>query len=380
MILPDLLEQLSGEWSRPLSQAGAVLTPPLAGLQVNTNSDSASMTKFLIFNAGQSQPSLVAKWARTSSAQLRLIHEYHALNELWTISALQSTIPKPLGYFEWDEDLVLVEAGLPGAPLSILLQRRERNGAGEIEHDLFRAQVWLHLLQTATSLGVIQFAGRYEVERRVELLHQAGLRRGDFPPAFLERLYTEADDFQQLYVPIVGQHSDFQPSKFLLDTHQVGVIDWENFTRGAQPWADVFHFAIELVRAHAGSRSRWPASRESFHLAFVQQNWLSNLIVGYVNRYLRAMHLPEDAAYLFFALFLMDMAAQHSPYHLAPAAGRSSGWMQTLQTYLENASGSIFASDSERTVVRPGATSGAASASESLPLSPADYKPIGSSS
>lgn len=341
-MLPVLLRQLSGEWLDPLRRADVVLKPPLSALEVTANRDQAAKATFLIFSAGQSQPSVVLKWARSPDAQTRLAHEYQALSDISAIPALQSSVPGLLGRFGLGDGLAIVESCLPGTPLSVLLSRHERTQAEHIRHDLFRAHVWVQLLQTATALGAMQFPGRTAVEQRIERLAHAGPRREVLPRAFLDRLCREADDYQELRLPLAGQHGDFRPSNFMVDTSQVGVVDWENFTRGTLPLDDIFNFAIGLTQAYPRAKVNGSTAREAFHHAFVESNWFSNLIGEYVNRYLRAMHLPEQAAYLLFSLFLMDMATLESQRGLVYGSGRDAPWQQLLITYAQNEKHSIF--------------------------------------
>ncbi len=341
-MLPALLRQLSGEWLDPLRRADVPLEPPLSALEIGSDRDPGAKATFLIFSAGQSQPSVVLKWARSPDAQIRLAHEFQALSDISAIPALQSTVPRLLGRFRLGDDLVMVESCLPGTPLSILLRRHEHSHAEHLRHDLFRAHVWVQLLQTATALGAMQFPGRAAVEQRIELLCHAGLRREDWPHTYIDRLCSEADDYDELWLPLAGRHGDFRPGNFIVDTNQVGVVDWENFTRGTLPLDDIFRFAIGLTQDYPGAKSHGSATRAAFYHAFVESNWFSSLIGEYVNRYLRAMHLPEQAAYLLFSLFLMDMATLESQRGQAPEGGREARWQQLLVTYAQNEKHSIF--------------------------------------
>ena len=341
-MFPALLHQLRAEWIGAINRAGIAIEPPWSAIMVGDSENQDLAASFLIFGAGQSHPSVVVKWAHMPDVQTYLAREQRTLTELWAISALSGTIPRPLGCFQGEASTVTLQTWLSGNPLSALLQRRQRTSAGQIQHDLFRAQVWVQLLQTATALGALQFSGRPAIEQRVELLHRKAGDRVDLPQRFVDRLTAEAEEFRELRLPLAGRHGDFGPRSFVVSANRVGVINWGSFTRGALPLDDLFSFVVEMIHLYAWSRSRWPETGHAFYEAFVEDNWFSKLVAECVNRYLRAMHLPEEIAYLLFSLFLLDMTALELQRGAAWTSERRASWLPFLNHYASNERHSIF--------------------------------------
>jgi len=355
-VFPALLHRLRAEWIGAINCAGMALEPPFSAIMVSDLEDQGLAASFLIFGAGQSQPSVVLKWAHTPDRQTYLAREQRTLTELWAISALSGTIPRPLGCFQAEASTVTLQTWLCGSSLRVLLQRQERTSVGQIRHDLFRAQVWIQLLQTATALGALQFPGRPAIEQRVELLHRKAGDRVDLPQRFVDRLAAEAEEFRELRLPLVGRHGDFGPRNFVVSTNRVGVINWGSFTRGALPLDDIFSFAVEMVELCVWSRSHWLEMGHAFYEAFVEDNWFSKLIAECVDRYLRAMHLPEEIAYLLFSLFLLDMAALELQRGAAWAFGGRASWLQFLNHYASHERHSIFYPKERRMIALSGST------------------------
>ena len=341
-MLPDVLHRLVAGWRDQLRLAGIALRPPLSALWVGGDRERLERSTFLVFGADEAQPGLALKLARSTEARRRLAHEFQALREVWAIPALQSTVPRPIGLFQSGDDLVMLESCLPGATFSVLLQRRKRAGVEHVRHDLFLAQVWLQLLQTATALGALPFPGRVAVEQRLAWLRQAGLNGSTLPAGFADRLLQEAEDYRNLPLPLAGRHGDFEPDNLLLNGDRAGVIDWENFARGVTPFDDVFQFAVGLAAQQRAADGRWSTMRDTFCQAFVERNWFSDLVREYVTRYLRAMRLPEQAAHLFFSLFLIDRTVSRAMRR--PALDHNQDVRATvLVAYAEGQKQSIFA-------------------------------------
>jgi hypothetical protein len=382
-VFPALLHRLRAEWIDAIHGAGMALEPPLSAIMVGDASAGAPLplpftsplpsvgdfalrvgvgdfagqalkdqglaATFLIFGAGQSQPGVVLKSAHTPDRQTYLAREQQILTELWAVSALSGTLPRPLGCFQAEASTVTLHTWLRGTSLRVLLQRRERTSVGQIRHDLFRAQVWIQLLQTATALGAVQFPGRPAIEQRVELLHRMAGDRVDLPQRFVDSLIAEAEEFRELRLPLVGRHGEFGPRSIVVTTNQVGVINWGSFTRGPLPLDDIFSFAVEMAQLHVRGRSHWVQVDCACYEAFIENNWFSQLIAECVNRYLRAMHLPEEIAYLFFSLFLLDTAALELQRGVARAS-----WLQFLNHYASHERRSIFHPKERRMVALSG--------------------------
>lgn len=336
-MLPELLARLAGPWHADVAGAGIALEPPLFGLKVGQADDPADRLRFIVFGSGDGRPSVVLKVAGGPTDQQQLEHEHRVLQDISAIAALRSTVPRPIGLWPLADRLVLAMSALPGTPLDVRVRRRECTRPAQLQEALFRAQVWVQLLQSATVAEPMVFAGRAAVEQRLGELAGTGVRE-QLPPAFLEALLAEADALQGLRLPIGGRHGDFQPTNVLEDAGRIGVVDWEQYRCPELGCPDIFQFAIGLARAYLWTGWHRPTTREAFHFAFLQGGFFSVLVDEYVSRFLRAMGMPEDGGHLFLSLFLMDMAAGQAAWgSRRQSVGRASMWLKTLVAYGEHA-------------------------------------------
>lgn len=341
-MIGELLNQLDGPWRENLARAGLDPRAPLAGLKIGQADDHQDRPRFIVFGAGDRRPAVALKVARGLGDQQQLSHEFQVLQDLWSIAALNGAIPQPIGLFVLAENLVMVTSALPGAPLEVLVRRRERTRWAQLQEDLFRAQVWVQLLQSATVAEPMIFAGRSAVEQRQGDLTAAGARDA-LPRSFLDRLSAEAEEIRGQHLPLGGRHGDFQPSNFLLEASRIGVVDWEQYSVAALGCGDIFQFAIGLARAYLWTGWHRPTTREAFSFAFLQTGSFATLVAEVVDRFLLAMGMPQDSGHLFLALFLMDMASgQAQRGSIRASTGRASMWLKTLVTYGEQASSSVL--------------------------------------
>jgi len=340
-MLRDLLDHVGGPWRAQLRQAGVAPRPPLAAVKLSQRTGRWDEATYLVFGADAREPALVLQTAGRTADQRRLAGAHRAHTDLWEIPALQGTVPRPAGLFEIDDVCVLATVPLAGTPLDVLVRRRERARLDQIQYDLFRAQVWLQLLQEATAYGVADFEGRAAVEERLALVHHAGLPIDPALRAFAARLADLAADHKGLALPLTGRHGEFQPDNVLFDTTRLGVIGWGHFEEGVTPFADLFRFALGLARDYFASGHPPEPPDAAFRHAFLDRNRFSALILEYVDRYLRAMHLPPEAAHLFFGLFLLDMVLDERQAGHA-ARKQSSVWLPLLVLYARHDTDSIF--------------------------------------
>jgi len=340
-MMRELLQQAGGLWRGPLRQAGVTPRPPLAAIELSPGSDRPDVTTYLVFGSGEREPGLVVQVAERPHAQRRLMNAHAALTELWAIPALRGALPRPLGLFDVADQCALVMTPLAGTGLDVLLRRGSRARLDQVEYDLFRAQVWLQLMQEATASGAMLFEGRVAVIERLALLHHAGVAVSLPLRAFAEHLAGVAGGFRDLPLPLTGRHGNFQPANVLIDNTRLGVIGWSDFAPGVTPLEDVFRFAVGLAQHHPGPARQPLSAMAAFHHAVLSHNRLSALILEYVDRYLRAVHLPPQAAHLFFGLFLMDQVLRERAGGHRPAPN-SCLWLPLLVLYAESAEDAIF--------------------------------------
>ncbi len=336
-MLPDLLQQFTGAWHESLHRAGVCLEPPLSAIQLGGARGQDRKVNFLVFQRGARHPVLILKVARSPRYQRRLQQEFQALQDVARLDAMQGTVSSPIGLFQWDKHVVMAESCLVGTPLSVFLRRHERLARRKMVADLHCAQDWLTRFQAATTTGTWTFPGRAAVDERLTHLDApTGL-----PPCALDTLRSLAESYAGLPLPLTGSHGDFWPANVLLTPQGIGVIDWEHFRRDQLPFNDALLFITAYAQTYPWDGWRWPSKTRAFQRAFLEKNWFSELVVAYVHCYLRTIQVPESAAHLFFALFLMDMVA------LARTDGdrgesRRRIWMDLFRLYALNATQSVW--------------------------------------
>ena len=340
-MLPDLLQEINQNRLTALQEAGVPVKPPLVGVVAGHGAHRGGEPAVLLFNAGESRPSFRLKLAHAPAGEARLMHEYRALQDMQAVAALQESTPRPVEIFRFEGSLVLIVTFLPGASLKTLFHRSQRARIEQLRRGLFLVQVWIQLLQTSTAIGAVQFPSGSAVAQRLTRLQQAGWDVSSLSRAFVERLMNDAHAHRELRVPLAGRHGDLQLNHVMLDGHRVHVIEWGRFVRGATPFDDVFQVALDLSQLDGSLYPERQASVQSFCTGFLERSWQANLIAEYVSHYLQAMHLPEQAAHLFFSLFLMDMCLADTA-NGDRQAGRASGRWHILATYAEHEQHSVF--------------------------------------
>ncbi len=337
-MLSELLEQLEHRLQPGLRRSGVHLRPPLTALRVGDRPDRAC---YLVFSRGGRRPSLVAKVHRGVAGRRRLTEEHAALESLAGVPALQELVPRSLGWFETDDETVLAQTYLGGTSLEVLVRRRQRSQRNTLEYDLFRAQAWLQLFQEATASGVTVFPGSSAVWERLERLERTSGGQDDALRRLADGLADEAEQCRGLTLTLAGRHGQFEPRHVLVDGGQLNVIHWRHYTPTATAWEDLFRFVVGLAECFGASRTRPWDRPAAFSAAFLDAGEMAECAHGYVARYLRAMHLPEEHAHLFFGLFLLDHAANEVAESWPTPAD---GWLAMLQ---------LYAAGAERSVLRP---------------------------
>ena len=334
-MLPGLLQNLTDIWRESLCQSGIHLRQPLSVIQIGGARGKDRKVNYLVFESGHSFPVLMMKVARTPGYQERLRHEHEALTAVWQNPALQTSIPRPLGLFIFENNFVLLEQCLPGIPLKVLLRRQQRVSPQQVQHDCQQALTWLQRMQQATHSGMDTFAGEAAVTARLECV------RNPLPDAFVKNLQTLARQYEGLAIPMSSRHGDYWPGNLMLHEGRLGVIDWEDFSAVACPFHDLFFFFTGYTRAYPWHGWRWTKSTVAFERAFLQDNWFSQFITSSVHKYLQTINIPQSTAALLFSLFLLDRAA--------PAADegqkrqqQAAVWQERLQLYARHKAHPIF--------------------------------------
>lgn len=350
---PELhfLPALETRWRSQLRRGGVPLTPPLHAVPV---SDSPGADGYFVYSHGSRRPSLVLKVHTDPRGKRYLAQEASALATLAKVPALNGLVPRGLGLFEEDGQTLLAQTYVGGVPLETRVQRQRRTQRAPLEYDLFRAQVWLQLFQEATAAGVSPFPGASAVWDSMALIERAG-GLDDGLRHLADNLALDAEACRGMVMMRAGQHGRFGPRYVLTDGGQLNVIHWRHFSTDATVWDDLFWFVISLAEC-IGACSRPARDRlGAFSHTFLGSGLTAQCAREFVARYLRAMHLPEEQAHLFFGLFLMQRAAKEAA-GISPVSG---GWLDRLR---------LYAAGAEQSVLRPVATFGQPGPAELVPI------------
>ena len=334
-MLPQLLQNLTDTWRDPLNAAGIQLASPLAAIQLGGATGKDRKINYLVFTAERETPHLMMKIARTATYQERLSHEHEALTNIWQNPSLQEGVPRPLGIFTVDNNLVLLEQCLLGTSLKVLLRRRQRITPIQARQDCEQSINWLQKMQQATAIGTVLFEGETAVIQRQQHLNMS------LPPAFNHHLCTLAEKYKGIDIPLCGSHGDYWPGNLLWHNGAIGVIDWEDFQSGVWPFHDFFLYFINYADIYPWQGWRWSPMATAFSYALLEQNWFADIFANCTQQYFQALDIPYEAASLFLSLFLMDQATPPA------AAGQkrqqqAAVWQKRLAHYAKHISQSIF--------------------------------------
>ncbi len=336
-MLDEVVTRLTSDWAEAVAQTGKTLKQPLAVLGLGNPEDEIGKTIVFVYSAGTSQPALVLKIARTPQYQESVVYEHEVLKHLSAFPEIRQSIPQPVGLFKVGHEAVAVETALPGAKLSVLLNRWKRNRVGLVRSDIERTCDWLLTFKRATSRGMQAFEGGAAIADRAQLLkpHLADIGVSSLD---LDALIAIAENQRGLELPLAGEHHDLWPSNYFVRDEQACMIDWENFEFAKHPLYDFFFFLTTYAFAYPWSRWRATSQLQSFKDVFIKGNWYSNLVLDAVASYFAAYAIPLEAAPAFYAQFIIEAAITYSDRNV----GWDNIWLSVLRAFVENLDDSIF--------------------------------------
>ena len=332
-MLPHLLEALSGSWQHALQDV--VLVPPLHALQIGSPAGEARKVTFLVFNEGASEPVLLLKVVRESTYQAQLQQEFAVLKRLWQRRELRGTVPQPLGLFGHAGRLVMIEAFLPGTPLTVLWRRRSQRRPEAVAAHFQEAEAWLNVLQNACRGKGPPAVSREPVTWQAVTLRLQQLPPPPLPGRFLAELQKLVETYRDVKLAPVSSHGDYWPGNlFWRDTcdGHVAVADWETFNTARPPYYDFFHFLTTYVQSYPWRLWRRPSRAERFRRGFLDDTWLARLVASSITSHLQQLGLPPAAARLFYPLFLLQMAAPATD-ESEKQGQQAIAWQETLRHY-----------------------------------------------
>jgi Phosphotransferase enzyme family len=303
------------------------------GIVIAVDYAPAAKATLLLFGS-DGRPHLVAKLARRTEGERALAAEYDVLMNLWSggRGAVTDELPRPLALERVAGRMVLLSTAVRGTALTVRYYT-----PGHVRHpdlvaqDFAVAGTWLARFQEQTRSGTVTLgADMFEEWIRPTLVrYRAEVGWSGWEADLAEHMSDLCALLSGVRVPVVGGHGDYAPGNILVDSGRVsGVVDWELGRRTSLPFSDLFKFATSygayLDRAcpptrgtlagHPGwsrARDRWGCTpgwtnRTGIMYAFFGSGWFPELVRRFIDRNLRRMQVPPEAARLFILVFLAE--------------------------------------------------------------------------
>ena len=333
-----LLEKLQSDWKGILSDQNIFLLTPISLLQISSGRNKDRKIVFLVFNFEDNRPIMVIKIARISSYDEQIKREYHTLKSLWKIPEMRPSIPQPIGLFEINDNLVMLERSLQGTSLRTMLIRREKIRYSRLNHDICKTQEWLNLLHGVTRSNEKKIPTTNEIEKYFRSFTQT--TKIGLPDGFSKKLLVFAEECQQIQIPLVGCHSDIHPGNIIIGEDAFGIIDWEDYCSGS-PYDDFFNFIVLYSQQYPWNGWRLTNKPNSFKYTFLENSKYSEMIKNSISNALETVGLPAEFAHLFFSIFLLQKAMPTSDQG-QKRNQQAPQWQNRLNWYASNEKDSIF--------------------------------------
>jgi hypothetical protein len=232
-------------------------------------SDRGRVVAFF-FREGDAAPSAVAKaqFARRDALSLRIETQTLEQMRAFLPTALQTTLPRVLRFYESPRGELLVTSMLPGRSAYVEM-RSALAPSRHVDAHFDTAARWL--------------AGFHDATRTTATSLVAGVA-----------------------VPHSAVHGDFWPRNVLHDVLRdeaagaIGVVDWEHFIPAASPFIDLFHYPLAYGVAYFRRASAEDAFRKTFHAS----NRVSRAVQRYLHEYATRVGLPSKVLDPAFRMFV----------------------------------------------------------------------------
>ena len=347
-----VLESIVTIWRPALLTAEVWLQPPLQAILLSGSRSWDERVSFLVFDA-QEQPRIIARLARGETACSDLQREHQALQALWTprepthppipaalrpntLNLFLGSVPRSLGLFDLPVGRVMLEGYLQGVRLSNLMRRGQHIRPAKVRQDFLGIADWLLAFQAISLQGMQPFDKKVVDDY---LPAQAAISK-----TCLDELHRRAEKLDGMPLPKVGMHGDFWVGNMVWaeDADGPGVIDWERFQYCNQPFHDLFFFLLTGALAYPWRRGRGLPPVEAFRRGFLEAGWYANLVREILAGYLKtgqALGLPAltwETLWLYFDLFLLEMASPEGRYGPVRTAQQVQTWQGILAAYIES--------------------------------------------
>lgn len=302
---------------------------------VQTGSRREGRAVWALFGKRGATPSVIIKVDHSARYRRRLVAEHEALVALEPRKDLTGTVPRPLGLVRSKRRVIVVQTGLPGRPLNVVLRQRRRASARISARDHEGAFEWLATLQSRPPAGTVTLHPDTVHERVATALDEPSQRQ----QAFMGYMRELGAAIGQVQLPLLPGHGDLGTSNCLLDGSAIRVIDWEGGAHPRTPIEDAVlllnHYARALPVAHLP-----PNRTDAFHRAFLEGDWLGELTARSFGRHLRRLGLPAGLDEYLFVTTLADLATGHA--QTAHVDATVVYWTMLLRSYADRFVESVF--------------------------------------
>ena len=309
----DILEAFLRERKNTPSLARYTGLQPLRAVVITPRFRASSHVVFLLYPAGKTAPTLVAKVPRLPGPQPSLIREaanLRALQALWPEG--DDSVPRLLLFEEFAGHAILLETALVGPLLSPERMRREGPRYRQLVAD-WLTELHRRPVPEEEQGGQDDWFARL-VERPLDFL-EAVFAQASQERALLDRTRELLAPLARLSLPLVFQHGDLShPNLVLQAGGRLGVLDWELAEPRGLPACDLYFFLAYAAFAQARANRRGGHVRAFQQAFFGPDAWT----LPYLGRYAEAIRLsPQALTPLFVATWMGVVANQLM--RLAPA-------------------------------------------------------------
>ncbi|MBA2730914.1 MAG: phosphotransferase [Euzebyaceae bacterium] len=329
-----MIERILKECARGGVDIGAYVPPSSTAVQMGSRREGRAV--WALFASRQVTPALVIKVDNSARYRRRLVAEHEALTALERREDLAGTVPRPVGLVRSKRRVIVVQTGLSGRPLNVVLRQRVRPSARSSARDHELLFDWLFRLQNRPPANFVTIEPDTVVTRVTTALGEPCDRQR----AFLEHVQRRGMAIGPLALPLLPGHGDLGTTNCLLDQTTLRVVDWEGGAQSRTPIVDMVlllnHYARALPVAHGP-----PNRLDAFHRAFLKGDWLGELTARSFRRHLRRLGLASSVAGYLLVAMLADLATGHA--QTAHGDATVAYWSLLLRSYANRFSESVFA-------------------------------------
>lgn len=251
---------------------------------------------FLIFKDHERIPCLIGKIPKTYKQADSLRREFDALKQIWSISDVRFSVPRPIWFGELPVGTVYLESAIVGRLLGNMRSPWLRNDdfitRMQVKQQVSKSLEWLAYFhkQTATT----RMAQENQIIKSLVLKSI----KADYLSQEISKPYEEAAEWLAEKIsrmlihrelPLVCEHGDFWAGNIYRTREGISVIDWADAVFGRLPIYDAGFFVVSLSLGFApkNGNKTW-----LFEELVLQNCWFSDLVKRELGLYFQELGLP----------------------------------------------------------------------------------------